>query len=86
MGEHNKKIYGPAAEERVSPDILADRLRKALEAKGIEFNEAADAMHVMQAALDFVEGRAGRGAFVVYSVRNLKDTQVLRKFIGVGWC
>ena len=62
MAEHIKTIYGPATEEQVNPAVLADRLKKALEAKGIEFNEAADAMHVMQAALDYVEGRAGSGA------------------------
>ena len=62
MGEQIKTIYGPATEEQVNPAVLADRLKKALEAKGIEFNDAADPTHVMQAALDFVEGRAGSGA------------------------
>lgn len=77
-GEHIKKIYGPETEAQVSPDILADRLRKALEAKGIEFNEAADAMHVMQAALDYVEGRAGSGAKpsqTAESTRRMTDAQ-----------
>ena len=62
MAEHIKTIYGPATEEQVSPDILADRRKRALEAKGIEFKEDAGLLHIIQASLDFVEGRAGSGA------------------------
>lgn len=77
MGEHNK-IYGPATEEQVNPQVLADRLKTALEAKGIQFKEDADPMHVMQAALDFIEGRAGSGAKTsqtAESARRLTDAE-----------
>ncbi len=53
---NDKKIYGPEPTEQLTPQVLCDRLRQALESKSIEFTTAALHEHVLMAAIDFVNG------------------------------
>lgn len=61
--EKTTKVYGPDPATSATPDVLAERLMKALEGKGVKFSPDARVEDCLQAAIDFITGGTGKESY-----------------------